>query len=141
MQTLSVVEAKRRFSEILNRVIYRHERIVISRRGQPVAAVVSLDELARLEEAAGTTTIDLPGNETWMQGRRDFLKLLPQLRETHLGLWVAVIDGQVVDNDEDEVALRGRVEHAYPGQMIFISQVGQEEALPPLRLPHIRVVP
>ncbi len=141
MQTLSVVEAKRRFSELLNRVIYRHERIVISRRGQPVAAVVSLDELARLEEATGATTIDLPSNETWLQGRRDFLKLLPQLRETHLGLWVAVIDGQVVDNDEDEVTLRGRVEHAYPGQMIFVSQVEQGEALPALRLPHVRVVP
>lgn len=140
MQTLSVVEAKRRFSELLNRVVYRHERIIISRRGQPVAAVVSLDELARLEEAARPTTIDLPSNETWLQGRRDFLKLLPRLRQTHLGRWVAINNGQVIDSDEEEMTLRQRVEYAFSGQMIFISQV-QDETLPPLRLPHARVVP
>jgi prevent-host-death family protein len=141
MQTLSVVEAKRRFSELLNRVIYRHERIIISRRGQPVAAVVSLDELARLDETAGATTVELPGNVAWLQGRRDFLELLPQLRETHPGLWVAVLDGQVVDSDPQELTLRQRLERAYPGHMVFLSQVKQEEALPPLRLPHVRVVP
>jgi prevent-host-death family protein len=141
LHTLSVVEAKRRFSELLNRVVYGHERIVISRRGKPVAAVVSLDELARLEGAIGPTTIDLPGNETWLQGRRDYLDMLPRLRQTHRGLWVAVFNGQVVDSDKEEKALRQRVGHVHPDQMIFISQVQQNETLPPLRLPHVRVVP
>ena len=84
--------------------------------------------------------IELPSNETWLQGRRDFLKLLPQLRQTHLGHWVAVTKDQVVDAGEEETDLRRRVASAYPGQMIFISRV-TDEALPPLRLPHVRVVP
>lgn len=86
------------------------------------------------------TTIELPGNEAWLQGRRDYLDMLPQLRQTHPGLWVAVVDGQVVDSDKEEMALRQRVERAYPGQMIFIAQVNQDETLPPLRVPHVRVV-
>jgi len=65
MRTLSVVEAKRRFSEVINRVLYGHERIVISRRGRPVAAVISLDDLARLGQAPdNATTVELPSSET-----------------------------------------------------------------------------
>ena len=141
MRTISVVEARRRFSEIINRVVHRHERIVISRRGRPVAAVINLDDLARLGQMPDNATpVELPSNETWLQGRRDFIRLLPELRRTHMNRWVAVVNGQMVDSDEDQEALRKRVESTYPDQVIFISQV-KEEALPPLRLPHARVVP
>lgn len=46
-------EAKTHLSEYLNRVRYGGERIVIERHGKPVAALVSTEDLARLEE--GTT--------------------------------------------------------------------------------------
>lgn len=49
-KTVSVAEAKNRFSDLLNRVIYRHERIVVSKRGKPVGAIVATKDLARLEE-------------------------------------------------------------------------------------------
>ena len=49
-KTVSVAEAKNRFSDLLNRVIYRHERIVVSKRGKPVGAIVSTEDLKRLEE-------------------------------------------------------------------------------------------
>ena len=42
-------EAKTHLSEYLNRVRYAGERIVIERHGKPVAALVSTEELARLE--------------------------------------------------------------------------------------------
>ncbi len=48
-KTVSVAEAKNRFSDLLNRVIYRHERIVVSKRGKPVGAIVSSEDLKRLE--------------------------------------------------------------------------------------------
>lgn len=45
-------EAKTRLSEYLNRVHYRGERIVIERHGRPVAALVSMGDIARLESSS-----------------------------------------------------------------------------------------
>lgn len=42
-------EAKARLSEFLGRVRHGRERIIISRRGKPVAAIISMDDLHRLE--------------------------------------------------------------------------------------------
>ena len=42
-------EAKTRLSEYLNRVSYRGERIIVERHGKPVAALVSVEDLSRLE--------------------------------------------------------------------------------------------
>ncbi len=42
-------EAKTHLSEYLNRVAYRGERILVERHGKPVAALVSVEDLRRLE--------------------------------------------------------------------------------------------
>jgi prevent-host-death family protein len=42
----SVAEAKKRFSEILSRVAYGREKIVISKRGKPLAILVPPHEAA-----------------------------------------------------------------------------------------------
>jgi prevent-host-death family protein len=44
-------EAKTHLSEYLNRVRYGGERVVIERHGKPVAALVRVEELARLKES------------------------------------------------------------------------------------------
>ncbi|MBM3130035.1 MAG: type II toxin-antitoxin system Phd/YefM family antitoxin [Chloroflexi bacterium] len=49
-KTVSVVEAKNQFSDLLNRVIYRRERVIVNKRGKPVGAIVSAQDLHRLEE-------------------------------------------------------------------------------------------
>lgn len=46
-------EAKTHLSECLNRVRYGGERIVIERHGKPVAALVSTEDLKRLEALPG----------------------------------------------------------------------------------------
>jgi prevent-host-death family protein len=51
MQIFSVIEAKSRFSELLSRTA-GGERFIIRRREKPVAALVGLAELDRLEQAA-----------------------------------------------------------------------------------------
>lgn len=47
---LGVGEAKKRLSELMSRVVYKGERFVIQRRGRPMVALVSAEDLARLEE-------------------------------------------------------------------------------------------
>ena len=54
MTTLSIVEARNSLADAINRVSYGGERVVFARRGKPVAALVSPDDLAllqRLEDA------------------------------------------------------------------------------------------
>lgn len=50
MSTISISEMKDSLSEILNRVAYGQERIVVASRGKPKAAVISVDDLKLLEE-------------------------------------------------------------------------------------------
>ena len=51
MATLTVAEAKNRFSDVLRRAEYGGERVIVERHGKPVAAIVSTDDLRRLEAA------------------------------------------------------------------------------------------
>ena len=49
--SISVAEAKCRFSELVNRASFGQERFLIERRGKPVGAIVGPQDLARLSEA------------------------------------------------------------------------------------------
>jgi len=48
--TIGVGDAKKRFSELMGRAAYRGERFLIKRRGRPMAALVSAEDLERLEQ-------------------------------------------------------------------------------------------
>ena len=50
MSTTSISELKSALSEYLNRAAYGGERIIVASRGKPKAAVISIDDLRRLEE-------------------------------------------------------------------------------------------
>ncbi len=47
---VQVAEAKRHFSDYLAKTAHGAKRIVITRRGRPVAALVSMDDLRELEQ-------------------------------------------------------------------------------------------
>ena len=49
METMNVVDARRNFSEVMARVAYQRERVVIERKGRPMMALISLEDLRRLE--------------------------------------------------------------------------------------------
>ena len=48
----SVADAKKHLSELMSRVAYNQERFLILRHGKPMAALVSAEDLARLERDA-----------------------------------------------------------------------------------------
>ena len=50
MSAVTTVEARSQLSEILNRAAYGRERVVLTRRGKPIAAVISIDDLKALEQ-------------------------------------------------------------------------------------------
>jgi len=50
MSRIGVTQLRSVLSEVVNRVQYRRERVVLERQGKPVAALVSIEDLALLQE-------------------------------------------------------------------------------------------
>ncbi len=48
--TISTADARKNFAEIVNKVAYGKESIVLTRRGQKIAALVTMDELELLKD-------------------------------------------------------------------------------------------
>jgi len=63
---ISLAEAKAKFSAVVDGVLHRQERYVIERHGKGVAALVSLQELGRLE--AGTPSGERPAGALALVG-------------------------------------------------------------------------
>ena len=55
MNTIGIAEVKRSISRIVNRVAFGRERIILTSRGKPKAALVSIQDLQKLEEMEGAT--------------------------------------------------------------------------------------
>ena len=51
MIKMTTVEARENFSELINQAAYGNERIILTRRGKALVAVVSLEDLQRLNQA------------------------------------------------------------------------------------------
>lgn len=49
VSTVSVREAKARFSELSNRVVWGGERFIVNRHGKPFVALVGVNDLKRIE--------------------------------------------------------------------------------------------
>jgi len=50
MTRINVGELRSRLSDMINRVAFGNDRVILQRRGRDVAAVVSLDDLALLQK-------------------------------------------------------------------------------------------
>jgi prevent-host-death family protein len=49
-RSVSVGDLREHFADLTNRVSYAHERIIVTRRGAQVAALISIEDLALLDE-------------------------------------------------------------------------------------------
>lgn len=52
---IGATQAKAQFSDLVARVAHRGDHFVIERRGKPVAALVTVDELQTLEQGKATS--------------------------------------------------------------------------------------
>ena len=50
MSTVSVAEAKSHLSELLTKCAYKNEKLIITKRNKPIAALVSMDDLRKIEQ-------------------------------------------------------------------------------------------
>lgn len=57
MIKITTVEAREKFSEIVNKTAFGAQRIVLTRRGKEVAAVVPIDDLKKIEMASNSPDV------------------------------------------------------------------------------------
>jgi prevent-host-death family protein len=48
-ETKRISEARGEFSDLVNRAAYKHERVLLTRHGKAIAAIISADDLDLLE--------------------------------------------------------------------------------------------
>jgi prevent-host-death family protein len=48
---VSISEARETFADLVNRVVYRKERIVVTRHGKRIAAIIPMEQVEFLERA------------------------------------------------------------------------------------------
>ena len=56
--TISTAEARKKLADLVNRVVYGHESIILTRRGEEVAALVSMAELKLLQQIEDVIDIE-----------------------------------------------------------------------------------
>lgn len=52
-----------------------------------------------------------------------YIRLHPKLKQTHLGKYVAIYNGRLIDEDDDYGALFERIDSLYPDNFVWLSQV------------------
>jgi prevent-host-death family protein len=58
MSELPITDARDDLAEVVNRVAYGHERVRLTRRGKPLAAVVSIEDVELLEQLDDQADVD-----------------------------------------------------------------------------------
>jgi prevent-host-death family protein len=84
MTEVSTAEARDRLSELVNRAAYGGERVILTRRGKALAAVVPIEDVALLEELE--ERVDLAEAREALNEARTLGTLSLQSLKTDLGL-------------------------------------------------------
>jgi hypothetical protein len=96
--------------------------IILHQNGEPVGAVISIDEYqAYLAWKKKTIEDEFPPE--WYVEKAAFQGMLPELLKTHNGKWVAIFHGELVDSDDKEGELIWRGEQKLGEEPFFVDQV------------------
>lgn len=78
--TVSMTEAKNTLADVVNRVAYGGERIILASRGRPKAALISIDDLRALEVLQDVETRKARMS-AWLDKARDLRQQILKRRE------------------------------------------------------------
>lgn len=71
MTTIPLTEAKAKLNELVDQATTTHERITLTKRGRPAAVLISVDDLASIEETLFWLS-EPEGREALAQARREY---------------------------------------------------------------------
>lgn len=78
--SMNTAEAKEQFTDLVNRVAHNKERIILTRRGKDIAAIIPLEDLALLTESQDKRDLR-EASEALKEARNTGTITLEQLKE------------------------------------------------------------
>jgi len=82
MKQVSLAQARDRLSALVNDAAHGGERIVLSSRGRPKAALIGMEDLERLERTGAEGTTIAREMLRWIERVEDTLRDRPRLRRS-----------------------------------------------------------
>ena len=80
IRTISAIEARQRFGQLMNEVQLRHDHYIVERAGKPMVAVVPVEEF-----------------QAWMRRREEFFQQIEQTQERNKGVDPELIESEVAE--------------------------------------------
>lgn len=119
----------------------------ISERVTEVAAEQQQNVVELVEEMLDAALTEQTSRRTNIDGLTEilqddpemaaYIKMHPLLKRRFLGAYVAIFQGELIDQDLDHAALYARVDQRYPDDYVWISKV-EDEPIKTLRFPSPR---
>ena len=84
MASITTVVARNDFSSVLNRAAFGKERVILKRRGKPIAVVVPMEDLALLqsfEDQLDSAAVLASRKETRKKGTKPLTRLRAEVGE------------------------------------------------------------
>lgn len=78
--SINTSDAKEEFTEIVNRVSHNKERIILTRRGHPIAVIIPFEDLALLQESQNKNDLE-EAVGALKEARQKGAKTLDELKE------------------------------------------------------------
>jgi prevent-host-death family protein len=103
---ISIGRVKRDISEIVNRVAYGGQRVVLTSRGRPKAAIVSMEDYERLEREG--VMARLAQWEAWKAERQQLAAAIMERRDGEPLDFDALWDGVRREREERDARIAGR---------------------------------
>jgi PHD/YefM family antitoxin component YafN of YafNO toxin-antitoxin module len=129
-KTIQLKEAREMYAAEIDPAQLAREPIILERNGEPVGAVISLEEFRAFKEwkkELERQEQEFP--KQFLEDEAAFKRMQPELLKTHKDKWVAVLKGQVVDFDDKLGDLADRVYRRFGYQAIYMSQVLEKERI------------
>ena len=80
IRTISAIEARQRFGQLMNEVQLRHDHYIVERAGKPMVAVVPVEEF-----------------QAWMRRREEFFQQIEQTQERNKDVDPELIESEVAE--------------------------------------------
>lgn len=109
--------------------LYRRVRDLARARNQPVDDVLA-DVLEQALPADYSSPIDIE-DDAVVREMQAYIQMHPLLKKKYLGQHVAILNGQLIDVDEDYGALYERIDAKYPAQFVWMATI-EDEPMPTL---------
>jgi PHD/YefM family antitoxin component YafN of YafNO toxin-antitoxin module len=129
-KTIQLKETREMYAAEIDPAQLAREPIILERNGEPVGAVISLEEFRAFKEwkkELERQEQEFP--KQFLEDEAAFKRMQPELLKTHKDKWVAVLKGQVVDFDDKLGDLADRVYRRFGYQAIYMSQVLEKERI------------